>query len=186
MEKGLDYVFDKETKLIILGTFPSKKSRNKCYYNNPQNQFWKIIADIFNAEEVISGNSTERYACLLKNGVGLWDVIKTCHIQGSSDSSITKQEYNDFSIIKQNCPKIKYIVFNSHNAKKLFDKYIKQEKNEDLKNWLLKLTNNGNNMEELYFISSCLTKSLFKTQNIFLPLTVFSYSIKENKQRNEK
>ncbi len=146
MEKGLDYVFDKETKLIILGTFPSKKSRNKCYYNNPQNQFWKIIADIFNAEEVINGNSAERYACLLKNGIGLWDVIKTCHIQGSSDNTITKQEYNDFSIIKQNCPKIKYIVFNSHNAKKLFDKYIKQEKNEDLKNWLLTRTNNGNNV----------------------------------------
>ena len=47
MEKGLDYVFNERTRMIIMGTFPSIKSRDVCYYNNPKNQFWRIIADIF-------------------------------------------------------------------------------------------------------------------------------------------
>lgn len=145
MKKGLDYIFNDYTKIIIMGTFPSEKSRNKCYYNNPQNQFWKIIAHIFNNEEVINGSTEERYNCLLNNGIGLWDVVRNCDIKGSCDKDIGKPEYNDFSIIKQKCPNIKCIVFNSKNAKRLFDKYLKQEKNEDLKNWLLGLTNNGNN-----------------------------------------
>ena len=94
MEKGLEYIFNKDTKLIILGTFPSEKSRNECYYNNPQNQFWKIMAEIFHQPEVVDINIEKhklynlRYACLLNNGVGLWDVVEKCDIKGSSDKDI--------------------------------------------------------------------------------------------------
>lgn len=145
MQKGLDYIFNDCTRIIIMGTFPSEKSRNKCYYNNPQNQFWKIIAHIFNNEDVINGSTEKRYSCLLNNGIGLWDVVHNCNIKGSCDKDIGMPEYNDFSIIKQKCSNIKCIVFNGKNAKEMFDDYLEQEKNEDLKNWLLELTNNGNN-----------------------------------------
>ena len=152
MKKGLEYIFNKDTKLIILGTFPSEKSRNECYYNNPQNQFWKIMAEIFHQPEVVDINIEKhklynlRYACLLSNGVGLWDVVEKCDIKGSSDKDINKPKYNNFSILKQKCPNLRCIVFNSKNAKKLFDKYLKQEINDNLKSWLLDLTNQGNNI----------------------------------------
>ena len=150
MEKGLDYIFNQHTKLIILGTFPSEKSRNTCYYNNPQNQFWKIIANIFNNEIVINSDKTTRYNCLLNNGIGLWDVIGTCKFEQKSslDSKIIKDSiiYNDFKLLQKMCPNLRCIVFNSKNAKKLFDRYLKQEKDEKLKEWLQNLTNNGNNV----------------------------------------
>ncbi len=157
-EKGLNYIFDCRTKLVILGTFPSEKSRNECYYNNPQNQFWKIMADVCHNDKIaISAdkidNDTEkqklynlRYECLQKNSIGLWDVVAKCYIKGSSDKDINKPLYNDFAILKLHCPQLKCIVFNSKNAKKLFDKYLKQENNNELKGWLLKLTNNGDNI----------------------------------------
>ncbi len=152
MEKGLNYIFNETTKIVILGTFPSEKSRNECYYNNPQNQFWKIMAEIFHESDIASKDIEKsilynlRYACLLNNGVGLWDVVEKCNIKGSSDKDINKPKYNNFSILKQKCPNLRCIVFNSKNAKKLFDKYLKQETNDNLKSWLLDLTNQGNNI----------------------------------------
>ncbi len=150
MEKGLDYVFNERTRMIIMGTFPSIKSRDVCYYNNPKNQFWRIIADIFHNNAVIGGDRDERYVCLLDNGIGLWDVIRSCRfeVRSSLDSKIKKGSiiYNDFWSLQQKCPELKCIVFNSQNAKKLFDGYLKQEKNEAVKAWLSELTNNGKNV----------------------------------------
>lgn len=146
MKKGLDYIFNQQTEIVIMGTFPSEKSRNICYYNNPQNQFWKIIADIFNTPEIIIGNAAERYACLLKYHIGLWDVIKTCDIEVSCDNDIKNPQYNDFSKLKKICPNLKHLVFNSKNAKKLFARYLKQETDEPLKIWLLQITDNLNNV----------------------------------------
>lgn len=62
MEKGLDYIFNERTKMIILGTFPSIQSRDICYYNNPQNQFWRIIADVFQDE--FGQQDKQRQYCL--------------------------------------------------------------------------------------------------------------------------
>lgn len=133
---GLTYLFNKNTKLIILGTFPSVKSRNICYYNHPHNAFWKIIADTFN-QSVSLSTIQERYHCLLSHNIGLWDVIKSCEISGSADSSIIQPEFNDFNILRQNCPHLKYIVFNSRNAQKFFKRYLKGLPNESpLKKWL--------------------------------------------------
>lgn len=158
MEQGLGFIFNESTKLIILGTFPSEKSRNECYYNNPQNQFWNIMAEICsNNKMAMSANKIDnpikkqelynlRYECLLNKGIGLWDVVEKCNIKGSSDKDINKPKYNNFSILQQKCPNLECIVFNSKNAKKLFDKYLKQETNETLKSWLLDLTTQGNNV----------------------------------------
>lgn len=130
MEKGLDYVFDKNTKVIIMGTFPSIKSRDFCYYNNPQNQFWRIISKICNDEKVIQGSKEERYDCLYKNNIGLWDVIESCEFKEKSslDSKIIKDSiiYNDFSLLLKECPNLECIVFNSKKAQKFFERYLKQ------------------------------------------------------------
>ena len=150
MEKGLDYIFNERTKMIILGTFPSIQSRDICYYNNPQNQFWRIIADVFQDDEIITGDKDRRYACLLSNGVGLWDVIQTCQFEQKSslDSKISKDSivYNNFLLLQQKCPALKCLVFNGKNAKKLFGCYLKQETNEAVRMWLWGLTNNGKNV----------------------------------------
>lgn len=133
---GLTHIFDKNTKLIILGTFPSVKSRNACYYNHPHNVFWRIIADTLNNGEELP-SAKERYFCLLSHNIGLWDVIKSCEISGSADSSIIQPEFNDFNILKQNCPHLKLIVFNSRNAQNFFNRYLKKLPAEDpLKTWL--------------------------------------------------
>ena len=149
MEKGLDYIFDTNTKIIIMGTFPSIKSRDFCYYNNPQNQFWSIIAKICNDEKIIYGTREERYNCLYKNNIGLWDVIESCEFteKSSLDSKIIKDSiiYNDFSLLQKKCPNLKCIVFNSKKAQKFFERYLKQvDKYPILKdaaytNWLNKI-----------------------------------------------
>ena len=129
MEYGLKHIFDNDTKIIIMGTFPSIKSRGECYYNHPQNQFWKIIAEICHDNRVIKGSTEDRYTCLLKNCIGLWDVIKSCKFEKKSslDSKIIQNsiKYNDFSILQKECPKLESIVFSSNNAQKLYQKYLK-------------------------------------------------------------
>lgn len=139
IENGLQYVFDENTRVIILGTFPSVQSRDKCYYNNKNNQFWPIISKCFNEGKALE-NRDERYSCLLKNNIGLWDVIYSCKFEcgekSSLDSKIIKESivYNDFTILKDKCPKLKYLVFNSKNAQKFFNGYIKEK--PERKSWL--------------------------------------------------
>lgn len=91
-------IYDSNSKILILGTMPSIKSReNKMYYSHPKNRFWKVLASIFN--ESIPHTNEEKEKFLLKHNIALWDVLKTCKIKGSSDSSIKDPIVNDFSII---------------------------------------------------------------------------------------
>lgn len=156
-EKCLEPVFDKNTKVIIMGTFPSVKSRGECYYNNLQNKFWPIIAEICKDKRVIEGDYKVRYDCLRKCGIGLWDVISDCEFRkkSSKDDKIIKEsiKYNDFSVLKEKCPKLECIVFSSKNAAKLYKRYLKQPLDkypllaeESYKIWLNKMTNDGENI----------------------------------------
>ena len=152
-ENGLEAAVDENTELIILGTFPSFKSRGDWYYSNSNNQFWKIIGTIFQDKSIISQDidgknklTKERKHFLKNKKIGLWDIIKSCEIIGSSDSSIEKPEYNDLTIIKKNCKKLKRIVFNGKKAFKYYKRYFKIIKDSDVKNWLNKMTNEGKNV----------------------------------------
>ena len=150
MEQGLEHIFDENTCVIIMGTFPSIQSRGECYYNHPQNQFWKIMAEICHNEKVINGNRDVRYRCLLSKGVGLWDVIQSCAFERKSslDSKIIKSSivYNDFSLLRTKCPNLKCIVFSSGNACKLYKRYLRQDVPEEMRSWLNVMTNNGQNV----------------------------------------
>ncbi len=118
-------VFDSESKVLILGSFPSVKSREAMFfYGHPQNRFWKVIASIYHEE--IPNTVEEKKALLLRNHIAVWDVIASCDIEGSSDSSIKNAQANDLSIIL-NKAKIKAIFVNGKTAEKYYKKYIEKE-----------------------------------------------------------
>lgn len=80
-------VYDKNSKILILGSFPSVISREKeFYYGNPRNRFWKLISELLKEEMPISID--EKKKLLLNNGIALYDAAKSCFIEGSSDSSM--------------------------------------------------------------------------------------------------
>ncbi len=115
-------LFDKKSKILILGSFPSVKSREQMFfYGHPQNRFWKVIAAIFGAETPTS--IEEKRKLILKNHLALWDVIAECEITGSSDASIKNAKANDLSSIIKNS-EVKKIIVNGKTAEKLYIKYI--------------------------------------------------------------
>jgi len=124
-EHKFEPVFDKNSKILILGTFPSVKSReNNFYYGHPLNRFWRVLAYVFN--EVVPESIDEKKTMLLRNGVALWDVIEKCDIEGSSDSSIKNVVPADIKRITDSA-EIKKIFANGNMAKKLYDKYLKDK-----------------------------------------------------------
>lgn len=121
---SIDPVFDSKSKVLILGSFPSVKSREQgFFYGHKQNRFWKVIASVFCDEE--PKTIPDKRAFLLKNGIALWDVIKECEINGSSDSSIREVVSNDVTIILKNS-NVKNIFTNGKTAHKYYREYIEK------------------------------------------------------------
>ena len=120
-------IYNNESKILILGSFPSVKSREiNFYYGHPQNRFWKILGNIFN--EKIQNNTDKKIDFLLKHKIALWDTIKSCQINASSDSSIKNATINDISTIILNS-NIKAIFCNGNTSYKIFLKYYKDKIN---------------------------------------------------------
>ncbi len=118
-------VFDNQSEVLILGSFPSVKSReNQFYYGHPQNRFWKVTAGIFG--EAVPQAIEEKRAFLLRNHIAVWDVIASCDIVGSADSSIRNVVANDMQMILGQAP-IRAIYANGDKAYQLFLKYCKKE-----------------------------------------------------------
>ena len=114
-------VFDKNSKILILGSIPSPKSRETgFYYGHSQNRFWKVLAKVFNCSVPLT--TDEKLCFLLKNGISLWDVIASCDIIGASDSSIKNVIPNDFNLIFDNC-KINAVFTTGKTANKLYEKF---------------------------------------------------------------
>ena len=89
-------LFDASSRILILGSFPSVKYREGLFfYNHPQNRFWKVLAGVL--EEPVPGSIEEKKIFLLKHRIALWDVIASCTIEGSSDSTIKNVVPNDLS-----------------------------------------------------------------------------------------
>ena len=117
----IEPVYDKDSKILILGSFPSVKSREEgFFYGHKQNRFWKVISAVFSEEEPKS--IEEKKALLLRNHIALWDVIKSCDIVGSSDSSISNVVANDISVILD-VADIGAIYVNGKTALKYYEKY---------------------------------------------------------------
>ncbi len=120
----IDPVFDIESKVLILGSFPSVKSREAMFfYGHPQNRFWKVVATV--CKEEIPNTVEEKKALLLRNHIAVWDVIASCDIEGSSDSSIKNVEANNLSVILEKA-QIQAIFVNGKTAEKYYKKYIEK------------------------------------------------------------
>ncbi|MDE7416864.1 MAG: DNA-deoxyinosine glycosylase [Lachnospiraceae bacterium] len=116
-----DPVYDKNSTILILGSMPSVKSREQqFYYGHPQNRFWKVISAVFGETE--PDTIAEKKEFLLRNNVALWDVIASCDIIGSSDSSIKNVKGNDMNVILS-AADIQTIFLNGGKAHELFMKY---------------------------------------------------------------
>ena len=122
-------VFDKNSKILILGSFPSVKTREfGFYYGNKQNRFWKVLEILYG--EKIKEDKKSKTEFLLRQKIALWDVIYKCDIIGSSDSSIKNVIPTDLEIILENS-KIEKIFCNGNKSFELYQKY--QEENTKIK-----------------------------------------------------
>lgn len=118
---GFSPVFDENSRVLILGSFPSVKSRKIAfYYGNKQNRFWKTVCGVFSEEipESIDG----KIAFLLAKKIALWDMVAKCRIEGSADSSIEVEAVSDLRIIFEKT-KIEKVLLNGALAYELFEKY---------------------------------------------------------------
>lgn len=116
-------LFDAQSEILILGSFPSVKSREQqFFYGHPQNRFWRVTAAVCGAEVPVT--IEEKRAFLLRNHIALWDVIASCEITGSSDSSIRNVVPNDLTPIFKTA-QIWQIYVNGGTAAKYYDKYQK-------------------------------------------------------------
>lgn len=115
-------IYDMDSKILILGTFPSVKSReNNFYYGHPQNRFWRVLAQLTGYQ--IPETVEEKKKMLLENRIAVWDVIASCKIIGSSDSSIKDVVPNDIGGLLERT-KIEKIYANGGKAYELYMKYI--------------------------------------------------------------
>lgn len=100
---SIEPVFDAESRVLILGTMPSPKSREvQFYYGHPQNRFWWVLAAVLGEE--VPRSVPEKKAMLLRHRIALWDVLAECEITGASDSSIRNPVANDLSVILDHAP----------------------------------------------------------------------------------
>ena len=119
----IEPVYDKDSKILILGSFPSVKSRETgFYYGHPQNRFWKVLASLF--DEDLPHSNEDKKEFLLRNHIAVWDVIGSCEIEGSSDSSIRNAVVNDIDQILQSADIIKICV-NGKTAERIYNRYIR-------------------------------------------------------------
>ena len=118
-------IYNSQSKVLILGSFPSVKSREQgFFYGHPQNRFWKVLAKLKN--EKIPDSINEKKDFLIKNQIAVWDVLASCEIEGSADSTIKNAKPNNLNVILQNS-EVKRIFVNGKAAKKYYDKYIKNQ-----------------------------------------------------------
>ena len=115
-------VWNEDCKLLILGSFPSVKSREGMFfYHHPQNRFWKTIAAVYGVS--VPETVEEKKSFLLSNGIALWDCIGSCEIIGSDDSTIRNVQPNDIAGLLQKT-KIRDVFCNGSTAYNCYCRHI--------------------------------------------------------------
>ena len=118
-------VFDENSRILILGSFPSVKSREAAFfYGHPQNRFWKVVSGVLGCD--CPRTIEEKRTMLLAHHIALWDVIASCRIEGSSDSSIRDAVPTDLSVLLARAP-IRAVFCNGQTAFRLYARYQEQE-----------------------------------------------------------
>lgn len=114
-------VIDRQSVALVLGSFPSVKSReNAFYYGHPQNRFWRVLAALF--LQPVPETIGDKTALLHRTGIALWDVVSACDIVGSADSSLTRLKLNDIASLVRGT-QIKRVLLNGQKAGALYRKH---------------------------------------------------------------
>lgn len=115
-------LFDAESRILILGSFPSVKSREAMFfYGHPQNRFWPLLARLFDEPTPIT--TEDKKALALRHHIALWDTIRSCTIVGSSDSSVRDVVPNDLSLILGGS-RVRTIFCNGALSERMYRRYI--------------------------------------------------------------
>lgn len=118
----IEPVFDERSRILLLGTFPSPKSREVgFFYGHPHNRMWKVLAAVYGEDE--PQTVEERRVFLLRNRIAMWDVLASCAIKGASDASIRDAVPNDLSRIFDVAP-IERIYATGAKAHELYRRYL--------------------------------------------------------------
>ncbi|MBQ2940907.1 MAG: DNA-deoxyinosine glycosylase [Clostridia bacterium] len=118
-------LYDENSKVLILGSFPSVKSREQMFfYGHPQNRFWRVLALVFGEDTPLT--IEEKRSFVLRHNLALWDVLASCDIEGSADSTIKNAVANDLSEIIKNS-KVAKIFVNGKTAEKYYIKYTEKK-----------------------------------------------------------
>lgn len=122
LKRNFGPVYDADSRILILGSFPSAKSREAAfYYGHPQNRFWPLMGRILGCG--IPSDISGRRAVMLENRIALWDTIEECDIIGSSDSTIRNVIPTDIMRILD-AADIREIFCNGGTSYRLFMKYL--------------------------------------------------------------
>ena len=114
-------LYDENSKVLILGSFPSVRSREMLFfYGHPQNRFWRVLSAVLG--EKVPVTVDEKRDLLLRRGIALWDVIASCDIEGSADSSIRNAVPNDLTPIFDTAD-IRAVFVNGKTALRYYEKY---------------------------------------------------------------
>ncbi len=115
-------LYDSSSEILILGSFPSVKSRQAMFfYGHPQNRLWKVISAVYENKE--PKTIEEKRQFLLSHHIALWDVIASCDIEGSADSTIKNVQANDLTVIL-NTANVRQIFVNGKTAERYYNHYI--------------------------------------------------------------
>ena len=116
-------LYDEKSRVLILGSFPSVKSREAAFfYAHPQNRFWPVLAAVLS--EKVPETVEEKKSLALRHGVAMWDAIGSCEIIGSSDASITSVVPNDLAVILR-AADIRAIFCNGGTSYACYNKYCR-------------------------------------------------------------
>lgn len=119
-ERGFGPLFDENSKVLVLGSFPSVRSRAQgFYYGNPQNRFWSTLSAFFG--EDLPRTVEEKRSLCLRHGVALWDIVTECDITGSADDSIRGEHVADLNVILKHAP-VKAILCNGAKSYSLLER----------------------------------------------------------------
>jgi hypoxanthine-DNA glycosylase len=109
---GLAPVVSPETRLLVLGSFPSVASlRAQQYYAHPRNQFWPIVSALLGGD-LLAMPYAQRLDAVRQRGLGIWDTYAACQREGSLDSAIEAAEFNDFAWLIPQLPRLQAIAHN--------------------------------------------------------------------------
>ena len=122
VQHTIEPVFDTHSRVLMLGSFPSPKSREVgFFYGHPQNRMWRVLAAVM-GESAVPQTAEERTAFLLRNRIAMWDVIASCRIEGASDASIRDVVPNDLSLIL-NAAHIEAVFCTGGKSHQLYRRY---------------------------------------------------------------